>query len=139
VTESAALADIESANRRLGALRAAGIKVCIDDFGAGAASYDYLRGLSVDTVKIDGRFVEGLETDPRARTMIGHLVDLCRSMKVETIAEMIETQGVADVLRDLGVDQGQGWLFGKAEAEPRTVRAPEATSARRVGALVGWG
>lgn len=141
VTESAALADIESANRRLGALRAAGIRVCIDDFGAGSASYDYLRGLSVDTVKIDGRFVEGIQTDPRARTMIGHLVDLCRSMKVETIAEMIETEDVANILRDLGVDQGQGWLFGKAEAEPRTVLAygEPAAAVRRVGAVSGWG
>lgn len=140
VTESAALSDVEAANRRLGALRSAGIKVCIDDFGAGAASYDYLRRLSVDTVKIDGTFVQGLETDKRARTLIGHLVDLCRSLKVETIAEMIETEGAADILREVGVDQGQGWLFGKAEAEPRTVLAyGEPVAARRVGAVAGWG
>ena len=138
LTESAALADVEAANRRLGALRAAGIKVCIDDFGAGSASYDYLRGISVDTVKIDGRFVEGLETDPRARTVIGHLVELCASLKVDTIAEMIETQAVADILRKLGVDHGQGWLFGKAEAEPRT-RLQAVEPARRLGAVVGWG
>jgi EAL domain-containing protein (putative c-di-GMP-specific phosphodiesterase class I) len=140
VTESAALSDVEAANRRLGGLRAAGIKVCIDDFGAGAASYDYLRRLSVDTVKIDGTFVQGLESDPRARTLIGHLVDLCRSLKVETIAEMIETEAAADVLREIGVDLGQGWLFGKAEAEPRTVLAyNEPVAARRVGAVAGWG
>ncbi|WP_309627833.1 EAL domain-containing protein [Brevundimonas sp.] len=140
VTESAALSDVEAANRRLGALRSAGIKVCIDDFGAGAASYDYLRRLSVDTIKIDGTFIQGLETDPRARTLISHLVELCRSLKVETIAEMIETEGVADILRDIGVDQGQGWLFGKAEAEPRTVLAyNEPVVARRVGAVAGWG
>lgn len=140
VTESAALSDVEAANRRLGALRAVGIKVCIDDFGAGAASYDYLRRLSVDTVKIDGGFVQGLETDPKARTLIAHLVDLCRSLKVETIAEMIETQGCADILKDIGVDQGQGWLFGKAEAEPRThLAVHEPVFARRVGAVAGWG
>ena len=140
VTESAALSDVEAANRRLGALRAAGIKVCIDDFGAGAASYDYLRRLSVDTVKIDGTFVQGLEGDPKARTLIGHLVELCRSLKVDTIAEMIETQAAADILRDIGVDQGQGWLFGKAEAEPRTHLAlHEPAAARRVGAVASWG
>ena len=141
VTESAALSDLDAANRRLGGLRAAGIKVCIDDFGAGAASYDYLRRLSVDTVKIDGTFIRGLETDPRARTLISHLVELCRSLKVETIAEMIETEDVAEILREVGVDQGQGWLFGKAEAEPRTVLAygEPAASVRRVGAVSGWG
>jgi len=138
VTESAALADVEAANRRIGALRAAGIKVCIDDFGAGSASYDYLRGLSVDTIKIDGKFVDGLETDARARTMIGHLIELCASLKVDTIAEMIESEATADILRDLGVDHGQGWLFGKAEIEPRT-QLTSVEPARRVGAVVGWG
>ncbi|AQR62246.1 diguanylate phosphodiesterase [Brevundimonas sp. LM2] len=138
VTESAALADVDAANRRLGVLRAAGIKVCIDDFGAGSASYDYLRGLSVDAVKIDGRFMKRLETDPRARTMIGHLVELCASLKLGTIAEMIETQATADILRDLGVDFGQGWLFGKAEIEPRTLPAAN-DPARRLGEVVGWG
>ncbi|WP_298163431.1 EAL domain-containing protein [Brevundimonas sp.] len=140
VTESAALSDVEAANRRLGGLRSAGIKVCIDDFGAGAASYDYLRRLSVDTVKIDGTFIQGLETDPRARTLIGHLVELCRSLKIETIAEMIETEADAEVLRELGVDLGQGWLFGKAEAEPRTQLAyNEPVMSRRVGAVASWG
>ncbi len=138
VTESIALSDVEAANRRLGALRNAGFKVCIDDVGAGAASYDYLRRLAVDTVKIDGSFILGLEDDPRARTVIEHLVELCRSLKVETIAEMVETQAAADILRDIGVDLGQGWLFGKAEAEPRTVLASE-NVARRMGAVEGWG
>lgn len=138
VTESAALADVEAAGRRLGALRAAGIRICIDDFGAGSASYDYLRGLSVDTVKIDGRFIEGLETDPKSRTLISHLVDLCSSLQVDTIAERIETQAVADILRDLRVDYGQGWLFGKATSEPGT-GGEAVRPARRVGAVDGWG
>ncbi|MDP3405511.1 MAG: EAL domain-containing protein [Brevundimonas sp.] len=137
VTESAALADVDAASRRLGALRAAGIRVCIDDFGAGSACYDYLRGLSVDTVKIDGRFVDGLEKDPKARTLITHLVDLCASLKVDTIAERIETRPAADILRDLRVDYGQGWLFGRPESEPR-IETPAVKPARRVGAVVGW-
>jgi EAL domain-containing protein (putative c-di-GMP-specific phosphodiesterase class I) len=136
VTESTAMADVEAANRRLGALRAAGIKVCLDDFGSGSASYDYLRRLSVDTVKIDGKFIEGVETDPRAQTMLGHLVELCGSLKVKTIAEMVETQAAADILRDLRVDYGQGWLFGKAEIEPRT-RLQSVEPARQIGAV--WG
>lgn len=138
VTESAALADVEAASRRLGALRAAGIRVCIDDFGAGSACYDYLRGLAVDTVKIDGRFVDGLDQDPKARTLITHLVDLCSSLKVDTIAERIETRAVADILRELGVDFGQGWLFGRPESEP-SIDVPSIKPARRVGAVVGWG
>jgi len=138
VTESAALADVEAANRRLGALRQAGIGLCIDDFGAGSASFDYVRGLSVDTVKIDGKFVLGLEHDARARTVIAHLVELCASLNLTTIAEFVETQASADILRDLGVTHGQGWLFGRAEAEPRTVLVP-AGSVRRKGAIEAWG
>lgn len=119
VTETAALADLAAADRRLRTLREAGLRVCIDDFGAGSASFDYLRGLSVDAVKIDGALVQDVETNPRTRTLIGHLVDLCTALDLDTIAEMIETEAAADALAGLGVRQGQGWLFGKAEPEPR--------------------
>ncbi len=140
VTESAALADIDAANRRLSALRDAGIKLCIDDFGSGAASFDYVRKLQVDTVKIDGGLIRGLETDARGRTLIAHLVELCGSLGLSTVAEMVETQAAADALRDLGVDFAQGWLFGKAEAEPRTVLPPTGpVAARRRGAVEAWG
>ncbi|MGN7099240.1 EAL domain-containing protein [Brevundimonas diminuta] len=138
VTETAALADLAAADRRLGALRNAGIKVCIDDFGAGSASFDYLRGLSVDAVKIDGALVRDIDIDARTRTLIAHLVELCGSLELETIAEMIETDQVADALHDLGVTHGQGWLFGRAEAEPRTTLNTPAIRGRRQGVVEGW-
>ena len=138
VTETSALADIEAANRRLAALRETGIKVCIDDFGSGAASYDYLRKLTVDAVKIDGSLVRDLETDELGRDLLRNIVELCRSMKLETIAEMIETEGVVTELKALGVEYGQGWLFGRAEAEPRTQLA-SAAPVRRRGAVEAWG
>jgi EAL domain-containing protein (putative c-di-GMP-specific phosphodiesterase class I) len=140
VTETAALADIDAADRRLGALRQAGVQVCIDDFGSGLATFDYLRGLSVDSVKIDGHFIRELDTNPRSRTLISHLVELCGSLKLTTIAEMIETEAVADAVRAMGVDYGQGWLFGRATAEPvTTLPSRNAPVARRVGAVQGWG
>jgi EAL domain-containing protein (putative c-di-GMP-specific phosphodiesterase class I) len=138
VTETAALADVEAADRRLATLRAAGVRACIDDFGAGAASFDWLRGLAVDFVKIDGAFVRRLEKDPRTSTLIAHLVALCASLKVEVIGEMIEDETTADQLRDLGVRYGQGWLFGRAEAEPILVR-PTRAAARRMGVVEAWG
>ena len=138
VTETAALADIAAANRRLSALRDAGIKVCIDDFGAGSAAFDYLRGLSVDAVKIDGAFVRGIDNDARTRTLIGHLVELCGSLNLTTIAEMIETEEAAAAVQSLGVGYGQGWLFGRPEAEPVTI-APLAPLARRQGVVDAWG
>jgi EAL domain-containing protein (putative c-di-GMP-specific phosphodiesterase class I) len=138
VTETAAMSDLEAADRRLRALRQAGVRVCIDDFGAGSASFDYLRGLSVDMVKIDGGFVKDLGVNPRSRTLITHLVELCGSLKLKTVAEMIETEETADALRAIGVDYGQGWLFGKATPEP-VVAAPSSTPVRRVGEVQGWG
>ncbi|MGH7021896.1 MAG: EAL domain-containing protein [Brevundimonas sp.] len=138
VTETAALADIAAANRRLGALRDAGIRVCIDDFGAGAAAFDYLHGLSVDAVKIDGAFIRGIDSDARTRTMVSHLVELCGSLGMTTIAEMIETEDAAQAVQALGVGYGQGWLFGRAEAEPVTI-ATVAQRARRQGVVDAWG
>ena len=91
----------------------------------------------MDAVKIDGDLVGGLG-DPMTQGLIRGFVDLCRSMKLETIAEMIETDQVADQLKALGVEYGQGWLFGRAEAEPRTQLA-SAAPIRRRGAVEAWG
>jgi EAL domain-containing protein (putative c-di-GMP-specific phosphodiesterase class I) len=138
VTETSAVADIEAANRRLANLREAGIKVCIDDFGAGAAAFDYLRKLAVDAVKIDGAIVKDILTEERSKTLLHTIVEMCHSMKLETIGEMIETDAVAAELKSAGVDYGQGWLFGRAEAEPRTQLAAP-TMVRRRGTVEAWG
>lgn len=137
ITETAALGDLEAANRRVKALRDAGIKVCLDDFGVGAASLEYLRKLQIDIVKIDGSLVRDLAGDARARAMAGHLVDLCRDLGIATVAEMVETEAESDAVRSLGVTYGQGWLFGRPTATP-AVAAPTAVG-RRVGEVVGWG
>lgn len=139
VTESATMGDIGAANQRVQALRSAGFKVAIDDFGAGAASFDYLRRLSVDAVKIDGRYVSEAATDLRSQKMITHLVGLCRSLKLETVAEMIETDEVASLMLKLGVDQGQGWHFGRPAEKPEPPRVEETARSRRVGLIENWG
>lgn len=138
VTETVAVPDIDAAARRLAALRRAGIKVCLDDFGVGAASLDYLHRLPADTVKIDGRFVRDIATDQRGRDLVAHLVELCGDLKMTTIAEMIETEAQATAIRALGVGYGQGWLFGRPASEP-TVVAPKPVAARRQGAVASWG
>lgn len=137
VTETAAVADIEAAARRLTALRRAGIKVCLDDFGVGAASLDYLHRLPADTVKIDGRFVRDITTDQRARDLVSHLVELCGDLKMSTIVEMIETEEQAAAIRTLGAGYGQGWLFGRPASEP-TVSVQQPVAVRRRGAVAGW-
>lgn len=138
VTETVALADPAAAERRLKRLRDAGVKVCIDDFGAGAASFDYLNRLTVDVVKIDGSLIVDLADNARSRTLVDHIARMCADLGVATIAEKVETEAVADALRGLGVSYGQGWLFGRAAPEPVVARPKEAV-ARRVGAVKAWG
>ncbi|GAA0623456.1 EAL domain-containing protein [Brevundimonas kwangchunensis] len=138
ITETAAVADLEAANRRLAVLRDAGFKVCIDDFGAGSASFDYLRSLQVDMVKLDGVFVHEIATEQRARTLATHVIQLCADLGVATVAEMVETQAQADALKALGVNYGQGWLFGRPGPTP-TSQTQSRPVARRRGEVVGWG
>lgn len=139
VTETAAVADIEAATRRLKVLRDAGIKVCLDDFGVGAASLDYLHRLPADTVKVDGRFVRHVVTDSRSQTLIGHLVGLCTELKLDVIAEMIETEDQSEAVRKLGVGYGQGWFFGRPASEPKTAVPAQNLPLRRRGEVAAWG
>jgi EAL domain-containing protein (putative c-di-GMP-specific phosphodiesterase class I) len=137
ITESAAMEDLEVANAHIQALRGKGFTVCLDDFGAGAAALSYLRSLSVDNVKIDGQYVRDIDTAGRADAVVRHLVELCCELEVTTVAEMVETQAAADILRDLGVDYGQGYLFGRPAPEPVYAK-PTPRTARRVGAVETW-
>lgn len=138
ITESAALQDLNAASRRIRALRDAGFQVAIDDFGAGAASFEYLRALPVTGVKIDGRYVRGVDRDERAQTIVKHLVGLCAELEYATVAEMVEREEELATITALGVDCGQGWVFGRPELEPREPARRTATRARRLGEREIW-
>ena len=141
VTESADLSDLDSAELRIQALRRRGFKVCLDDFGAGAASFAYLRALTVDSVKIDGRFIRDMVGQPRDGALIRHLASLCRDLDVTTVAEMVETPETEAALKAVGVDYAQGWLYGRPQPEPvlsgQALKAPPAL-ARRAGTVETW-
>jgi PAS domain S-box-containing protein len=140
VTESAVIEDLTIAQKHVQALQALGFKVCIDDFGAGAASLGYLKQLSVDVVKIDGAYVRDLAESGRDDAMIRHLVGLCHELNVTTVAEMVETQDVAEILRRAGVDYAQGWLYGAPSREPEGLEAPATPrAAKRRGVVEQWG
>jgi len=118
LTESAAIDDLPLADRHLQALRGAGCEVCLDDFGAGSASLAYLQQLHFDVLKIDGRYIRDLQFGTRGSTFIKHIVDMCRELRIRTLAEMVETSRVEDEVRRCGVDMAQGWLYGLAADEP---------------------
>ena len=140
LTESAAIEDLALANRHIQALRKMGCEVCLDDFGAGAASLAYLQQLNLDLVKIDGRYIRELQHGGREATFIRHLVSMCAELGVKTLAEMVETPQVEDAVRQAGVDFGQGYLYGAPT--PRPAAPPSRTgaaAARRVGVVETWG
>lgn len=114
LTESSEIKDLDKVNRFIQQLRKTGYAVCLDDFGAGAASFQYLQRLEVDGIKIDGSYIKTIMEKPRDATMVKNITKMCHEMDVYVVAEMIETQAQADYLNAIGVDKGQGWLYSKA-------------------------
>jgi EAL domain-containing protein (putative c-di-GMP-specific phosphodiesterase class I)/GGDEF domain-containing protein len=141
ITETSAIDDLPRANLHIQGLRGLGSLVCLDDFGAGASSFAYLQELSLDIVKIDGRYVRELAGNGRDGAMVRRLVELCRDLKIRTVAEMVETAEVEEVIRKAGVDFAQGWLFGKPADQPQpALKLSSVTpAARRAGVSEGWG
>jgi len=113
VTESAEIADLVAVNRVLQELRRTGHAVCLDDFGSGAAAFEYLRSLEVDFVKIDGSYVKGAVATTYGHSFLKCITALCRDLKIGTIGEMVEDEATWRLLKTVGVDFGQGFYFGK--------------------------
>ncbi len=142
VTESAQIKDLSVANNILQQFRRDGHRVCLDDFGAGAAALPYIQALTVDYVKIDGAYVRRMMDDQRDTAILRAIVGLCRDLKMGTIAEMIETEPQAKRLEQLGVEFGQGYLFGRPVVDnPLEGLKPAAPqiNARRKGFVDSWG
>lgn len=118
ITETAEIEDEHEAARTVDALRGLGLPICIDDFGACAAAFRYLRAFRVDFVKVDGIYVSHALDNARDRGFIAAMVDLARTVGAEVVAERIETEAQAALMRDLGVAFGQGYLFGRPGALP---------------------
>jgi EAL domain-containing protein (putative c-di-GMP-specific phosphodiesterase class I) len=106
----------------LAPLRAAGLRLAIDDVGAGFSSLRHIVVTTPDVIKIDRSIVSGLDADPVLSTLVGSLVEFARGMRARVVAEGVETAEEAVVLRRLGVDSGQGWHFGRP-AVPEPARA----------------
>ena len=117
ITETAALHDIEESARFVGTLRELGCRVALDDFGAGFTSLRHLQALSVDIVKIDGSFVRGLADGYENQVFLRHLVGLAHGFGLSTVAECVETEREAAILRKEGVRFLQGYHFGRPSME----------------------
>ncbi len=121
LTETADIDDISSAVASMAGLRAAGIPVCLDDFGSGAAAFRYLREFRVDYVKLDGSYVREALSNAREHGFLLTMVELANFMGAKTVAETIETEAQARLMREIGVEFGQGYLFGRPGSLPGSV------------------
>ena len=121
LTESAAIANLASAEVLMRRLRALGCTIALDDFGTGLSSLAYLRALPVDMLKIDGSFVRDILKDPRAESMVQAIAQLARSMKLVTVAEYVESDEIRLRVATLGVDYGQGFAIARPVPMTETV------------------
>jgi diguanylate cyclase (GGDEF)-like protein/PAS domain S-box-containing protein len=113
ITEGALVDDVDGAVATLNELRRLGVRLAIDDFGTGYSSLNYLRQLPVDIIKIDRSFVIELGRSDAQRALLRSIVGLARTLRLESVAEGIETPGQVDELRALGVRVGQGFFFAR--------------------------
>lgn len=113
ITEQVAVEDLSSINNFIASLKALGCKFSLDDFGTGVSSYGYLRSLDVDYLKIDGSFVKHIAHDEVARTMVQSINQVGQTMNLKIIAEYVENYEIVEILREMGVDYGQGYEIAK--------------------------
>ncbi len=117
ITETAAFANLNEVLWMMQELGAMGCRFAIDDFGSGHASYGYLESLPVDYVKIDGVFVRSMLESPLHRAIVESVQRIGGMLNIDTVAESVETQPMADMLTNMGIHYAQGWLY----ARPRPI------------------
>ena len=115
LTEQAAITNLASAQQMVVRLGALGCRFALDDFGTGANSLTYLKALQVSRVKIDGSFVRDILSDRSSVATVKAIVELAKGLGIETVAEYVENDPIAQEVRRLGVDYAQGYAFGKPE------------------------
>jgi diguanylate cyclase (GGDEF)-like protein/PAS domain S-box-containing protein len=122
ITESAVMESGSATTAQLRALKSLGIRLAIDDFGTGFSSLAHLRRFPVDVLKIDGTFVAGLGHEPQDASIAAAVISLAHALGLDTVAEGVETEEQLTILRSLGCDLGQGYLFGRPAPIDETVQ-----------------
>jgi diguanylate cyclase (GGDEF)-like protein len=117
ITETVAIQDLGDLRGFVTRLKNFGSRIAIDDFGAGFTSFRNLRKLGVDIVKIDGAFVQNIARSADDRAFVQTLIDLARRLNIKTVAEWVQDEEAAGLLRDWGCDYIQGRLIGLASAD----------------------
>lgn len=123
ITETAAVTNMADASVFIQQVQALGVRVALDDFGAGASSFGYLKNLAVDIIKIDGQFIRDVVADPLDEAAVRCFVDVARLLGVATVAEFVDRPEVLARVRELGIDFAQG--FHLHRPQPLTDLLPQ--------------
>lgn len=115
VTETAAVSNLHQAKLMMTAIKALGCQFSLDDFGVGFASFNYMRQLPVDIIKIDGIFIKDLDKNADDQLFVKALIDVAKGLGHRTIAEFVENKDILTLLRQYGVDYAQGYHIGRPE------------------------
>ncbi|MCC3860952.1 EAL domain-containing protein [Pseudemcibacter aquimaris] len=113
ITESSEITNLEQLSEFIDEIRSMGFRVYLDDFGAGAAGFQYLRDLEIDGVKIDGQYVRDALSDKKMRAFLKAIVTLCNDLDIVTIGEWVETSEQEELLQNLNVTYAQGYYYGQ--------------------------
>ena len=111
--------DFDQASASLRILRALGVGVSLDDFGAGYSSLSYLQRFPIDKIKIDRSFVKDVETEPSCRAIVKLMIDLCRNLKLTCIVEGMETAGQVQAVAHVGLQDNAGLSLRQTDAGGR--------------------
>jgi diguanylate cyclase (GGDEF)-like protein/PAS domain S-box-containing protein len=131
ITETVLIEEAESTKAVLARLRASGVRLILDDFGTGYSALGYLKRFALDGLKIDRSFVEGLGADGSQATIVEAVIRMAQGLRLDVVAEGVETPAQLAELRRLGCGKAQGYLF----ARPAAPGAMEELLAERLGAV----
>ncbi len=115
ITESVAVAKMQQAQNFMHTLKKIGCRFSLDDFGTGLSSFAYLKLFPVDTLKIDGSFIRDITTNVVSQSVVAAIAEVARVMQLETVAEYVQDQAAADLLRNLNITYAQGYFVGRTE------------------------
>ncbi|MFL6675038.1 MAG: EAL domain-containing protein [Massilia sp.] len=128
ITESVALHDLDNTRRFIDQVRAFGVKVALDDFGAGYTSFSYLKELPADVLKIDGNFIVNINAHPANVAIVEAIVNLAVNLGMKTIAEWAEDAATVQTLAELGVDYVQGYAVARSQPPEKLLAASSSAS-----------
>jgi PAS domain S-box-containing protein len=132
ITETIAMADAERSAVVLSELKALGVQLDIDDFGTGYSSLSRLQGFPVDTLKIDRAFISRIDTDLATHEIVRVIVMLAHGLRLKVVAEGVETQAQVVLLKDIGCELAQGYLYSKPVAAETIEQLLRSNSAAKV-------